>query len=226
MVSTHFGFAHIVPMSNERGKRLANMRKSLGLTQKEAADRLIKAGIIESYHTYRNFEYGRQSVPDQAFEFLARLVRETPAPYGMREAVSLPMVSIPVIGSASAGAGNDLHPDEDEVFVPAHLVFGDCAAMTVEGDSMMPWLLPSDIVVARIGTPIRSGKAFLVRRQDDSVSVKMIHHNGTEWELRSLNPRYKPEPMDGQAVGLITGIYRVDGSLETMMVDPNGLVPS
>lgn len=98
-------------------------------------------------------------------------------------------------------------------------------AWVAEGDSMMPWIQPGDIIIAKDHRVQRINTPFLVRREDGTISVKVLKFRDGSWILHSLNPAYEDEPAEVELIGYITGIYRVQGSLETMICNANGLLP-
>lgn len=196
---------------------MARLRKSLRLTQAEMADRL---GVTRD--KYKNWEYNTR--PPQEVMRKAMAVKETSAPYRVSPPMTLPMSSVPVVGMASAGPGASDH-HEYEIWAPSHMVTQFSTAWEAEGDSMMPWIQPGDVVIVQEHRTERINTPFLVRREDGSVSVKILRYRNGAWMLQSLNPKYEEEPASVELIGFVTGIYRVQGSRETMVCDLNGLSP-
>ena len=126
----------------------------------------------------------------------------------------------------SAGPGADAAEIEKELYIPADMApVPGVTAYVAEGDSMMPWIHPGDIVIIRPHQTERLGFAFLVERADGSYSLKMLAHDGQDWELRSLNPKYEPERSHARLIGYVIGIYRLSGTTEITMLDSAGLRP-
>lgn len=144
---------------------------------------------------------------------------------GPRNVKSMPMTRVPIVGRASAGDGSYDHPElGEDIEIPAHMSIRPSAAYVASGDSMMPWIHPGDIVVARLHKEPKPNYAMLVRRQDDSVSVKIVRYDNG-WKLISLNESYDPVPADVEFMGYVTGIYRVNGTRVYMEFDSVGLRP-
>jgi phage repressor protein C with HTH and peptisase S24 domain len=136
------------------------------------------------------------------------------------------MVRLPLVGKASAGDGEH-NVDADDAWAMLPEVFGgpDHLAFVIEGDSMMPALEPGDIAVFKESHQPRSKVAFLVKDRD-GYRVKQIRWNRTdgEWVLRSLNPKYADERIEGgQLLGFLIGLYRQRGTRYKMDLDLSGL---
>jgi SOS-response transcriptional repressor LexA len=209
--------------TEKAGNRLREIRERLRFTQKEFAAVL---GVDRA--RYKNWEYGHSAPPHDLMELAERQLPDAPVsevgPF--LQVRTMPMVKVPVVGHVSAGPGADPHEIQDDVYVPAHMAPGPgLCAYVAEGDSMMPWIHPGDIVIIRPHQTERLGFAFLVERADGTSSLKMLGHDGTDWELRSLNPKYEPERQPARLVGYVIGIYRLSGTTEYTMLDANGLRP-
>lgn len=83
----------------------------------------------------------------------------------------------------------------------------------------------SETVIIRPHQTDRLGLAFLVERADGTSSLKMLGHDGTNWELRSLNPKYEPERQPARLVGYVVGVNRLSRTTEFTVLDSNGLRP-
>ncbi|MFL5579170.1 MAG: helix-turn-helix transcriptional regulator [Gemmatimonadaceae bacterium] len=97
--------------------------------------------------------------------------------------------------AAAAGAGRELwdEPCERWVRVPAGLPPGRHVAITVAGDSMTPLLEEGDVVLVRLGAPLRGDSVVLARRPDEGYVIKRVGRTrGARVELVSLNPAYEP----------------------------------
>lgn len=200
-------------------RQLKSLAESTGISYSRLANiafdrvKTISAAEIELLEKHIGSGF---SVAESRTEYIAG---------GLHRIATLPVKAIPVIGRASAGPGADDH-FESEIYIPAHMAtaHGVCGYIA-EGDSMMPWIHPGDIVVVRPHHSERLGYAFLIEREPGTYSVKMLGYDGKEWEFRSLNPKYEPERSPARLIGYVIGIYRLIGSTETMMLDQNGLRP-
>lgn len=135
-----------------------------------------------------------------------------------------PTGRLKIVGSASAGPGNGDHPDDDELDgVPAELCMPDYCGFIVEGDSMMPVLLPGDVAVFKIHRTEKFGYVWLIRRPDKNISVKKLEYdNGPV--LHSVNPIYSPEIASGvELLGFLVGIWRIDGTETIIRHNPYGI---
>lgn len=201
-------------MASENGRQLRAIRMRMNLTQEEFATRL---GVTRA--RYKNWEYGLAEAPDE-------IVLKAVGLDSYREVTikGIPLAPIPVVGAASAGEGSQFHPDLDQLWVPQYMARLDSRGWEAEGDSMLPWIQPGDIVVARDYKSPKLGYPFMIRREDGSTSVKILAYD-QDWVYKSLNPKYDPEPARGELLGYVIGIYRSEGTFETTLYDPNGLRP-
>lgn len=206
----------ITLMPSENGETLRRIRQNLRMSQAEFAKKL---GVTRE--RYKNWEYGAAEPPGNVMQ-----TAESMSEYRKVDLESLPMARIRVVGSASAGAGSEIHPEFESAWVPKHMAQLDSSGWVAEGDSMMPWIQYGDVVVAKDCKTPRINYPFMVRRPDGAVSVKIIAFDGTQYLYRSLNPRYPDEPAEGELIGYVIGIYRIQGSTESILFDPNGLRPS
>ena len=202
---------------------MRQIRERLRMTQKEFAAAL---GVDRA--RYKNWEYQHTAPPADLIAKAEQMVSgQEPSEVGPLMPVRpMPMVRIPVVGHVSAGPGADAAEIEKELYIPADMApVPGVTAYVAEGDSMMPWIHPGDIVIIRPHQTERLGFAFLVERADGSYSLKMLAHDGQDWELRSLNPKYEPERSHARLIGYVIGIYRLSGTTEITMLDSAGLRP-
>lgn len=205
-------------------EELISIRNSLGLTIRAFASRL---NVPEP--RYKNWEYGlTKKVPVEVMERARGLTSAKAEPAANLRPVSLTygvLVPIPVVGQVSAGAGaHNVDPIEREIHVPPSLRAIGGLAYIVDGESMMPALMPGDIAVFKETTQPRKGFTFLLKRGEGEFSVKNLDWKDNQWIMTSLNPNYPPESlMNVQLVGLLVGWYRSFGTYEKLESDPYGL---
>lgn len=195
--------------------KLKTIRTSLRYSQAQFAQIL---GVERD--TYKNWEYSTE--PPQAIMDKAISMGRG---YQQVELRATPLAPIPVVGAVSAGPGSNIHPDMDQIWVPTHMAQYDSCGWEAEGDSMMPWIQAGDIVVAKDHKVARAGYPFMIRRADGSASVKILAYHDGSWYYKSLNPSYPEETAEGTLLGYVIGIYRIEGTLETIQFDPSGLRP-
>jgi SOS-response transcriptional repressor LexA len=188
--------------------------------------------IGETYDRLYNMANGRTE-PDPAVIEKVRQVLKLPSswpksPRNHPDLVSLagtPLFPVPVVGSVAAGAGiQNVDPDRREVFVPQRLADIGGLGWVIDGDSMMPELLPDTIALFREHRRPLPGYTFLLD-SEDGLQVKNLEWRNGEWTLVSLNPNYPPEPLGNrQILGFLIGWYWAKGTREKMDSDPNGLL--
>jgi SOS-response transcriptional repressor LexA len=98
-------------------------------------------------------------------------------------------------------------------------------ACRIESDSMIPLLEPHDICVFHRTDVPKIGHIILFRSQDQKATVKQLKHNGTNYKLHPLNPKYLPQPADGQMLGYLVGIIRERGTQRITIFDSTGILP-
>ena len=123
--------------------------------------------------------------------------------------------------AVAAGAGREVwdEPCERWVVVPRDVrrdlprdLPRTAIAVSVNGDSMTPLLQPKDVVVVRVGAPVRRGAIVVARHPDRGWVVKRVHRVSRGFlELESLNAAYAPftivrEP--GAVLGVVVAILR------------------
>ena len=198
------------------GERIRALRKTLGLTQKEFADRI---GI--TYQMLGLYERGEYDPPDKVLKLISStfgvsynwlktgqgemwerkekaLLEELEAK--TREVLEK-LVRIPVVGRA--GAGFPESPADMEavgwVLVSKETFQkGGKFSVQVHGDSMEPTLHDGDFVVFKTyvgdGSDIPSGKVVVVRNHHGELVVKRLARVNGSIVLTSDNPKYPPIP--------------------------------
>lgn len=203
-------------------KMLRTIRVREGLDQAELA---AKLGVSRS--AVANWETGRAQIaeghkakitelfPDITSE--AVMPRVTRHKWQIREWGSI---------SAGDGQGNAAPPDFSETYIPADFDRDDFGAMTVQGDSMMDFLYPSDLVIFRDWKQEKIGHAMAAQLPDGEWVVKVLVYEGGRFWLRSCNPKYPDIAMeDVRLAGYLVGIIRDDGDERIIRLNSKGLKP-
>lgn len=148
-------------------------------------------------------------------------------PEGRRVSLAgTPLVPVKVVGYASAGPGTSNVDEISElVFVPAVLADMGGLGWIVDGESMLPALMPGDVALFREWRQPRVRVPFLILTRDGDYRVKRLVWHDARWHYESINPDFPIEPMkDGdQLQGYLIGWYRTRGLRETLDSDPDGL---
>lgn len=136
-----------------------------------------------------------------------------------------PLVEIPVVGKVAAGHGeHNVDPDASTVWVPEVIARMGGIGWIVEGDSMMPDIMPGDVLTFAPHSRPKRGFPMLLRTEEREDKVKIIDWGDGSWIMRSRNPRYDAQPLDStQILGLLVGFYRYGGTKEVILTDPEGL---
>lgn len=179
-----------------------------------------------NYQRLRNIVAGRvKEVSDKEIDSIAKALGVIATKDELPRIIKMPMVKVPVVGAASAGPGAYIHPDQYSVYVPSSMVIHDSRAWEAEGDSMMPWIQPGDVIIARPHKTPRLGYPMLVRNSDGETMVKIIAHEGGQFVLRSLNAAYPDIPAQVEYIGYVTGRFRSVAGYELIESEPAGLRP-
>ena len=109
-----------------------------------------------------------------------------------------PISTVPLIGTAQAGAGGyfddagfPVGKGWEEVAVP-QVTDEHAYALEVSGDSMKPAYRAGDILIVSPGTPVRKGDRVVVKTTDGEVLVKELQRKTAKSiELKSLNAQHK-----------------------------------
>lgn len=172
--------------------RLRALRKDiLRVTQEEMAERL---GVQRS--VYKNWEYGSNMPPATVLERLHDMGME--ASKERRQVMSKlrsgAVARLKVLGAIGAGTEPNSQPEPSELdSVPVEFARADYSGLVVEGDSMLPYLQPGDILVFKDSKIPKLNRIMAVRVDDaPELLVKRLVHGPEGWELHSANPAYKP----------------------------------
>lgn len=179
-----------------------------------------------NYQRLRNIVSGRvKEISDAELASIAKAIGVESNKEDLPRIIKMPMVKVPVVGTASAGPGAYVHPDQYSVYVPSSMVLHESRAWEAEGDSMMPWIQPGDVIIARPHKTPRPGYPMLVRNQEGEMMVKIIAYEGGHFVLRSLNPAYPDIPAQVEYIGYVTGRFRSVAGYELIESEQAGLRP-
>lgn len=191
------------------GSRLKTIRNDLNLNQKEFAKT-----ISVSFRSMVYYEAETRALPQHAITEIAKLGYSVhwlltgegsmkASDYVIKEAVPFKSKGgIPLLGETAAGPNgffdevNVPRIQEAEEFVPRPEGCKDPNAYalqisSVNGDSMMPFFRPTEVVIASpMQTVVNNDKA-IVKLRDGRIMFKVIRFKDDHIELISANPEYK-----------------------------------
>jgi SOS-response transcriptional repressor LexA len=141
--------------------------------------------------------------------------------------VSREEAEMPYIGRVSAGTPaywSDPLDSHDFEPVDIRLAGANRFCAKVEGTSMIPLLVPDDLLVFEAPSVQRLGIVVLHRSTDNLLAVKELKL-GSDYTfvLHSLNPSVPDEPATGVIVGHLVGIITRNGSRISTEFDATGI---
>src|SRR5690606_5884288 len=183
--------------AKQLGRRMAEQRKMLGMTQQQVADLVgLRFQQISSY------ERGHRRPPRDRIPKLAEVLHMSVEEFFDPE--DLPddaypatdeMVSIPVIAQVNAGLPRMAEESYEEMEpVAAHLVRGgDFFWLRVEGDSMVGiGIRPGALVLVRRQPEVNDGEIAVVDVDGEGATLKRVYRSNGELLLVAENPAYPP----------------------------------
>lgn len=219
------------------GRLIRSARKAKGLTQEKLGDLIRKSGS-----TIRGYEKDVVQVwrhPDVVTDLAAALgiteeellgvspvsseVRETGPQYGALQPE--PSGVLKIYGAISAGHGNTSTIDPDEIDFPLQFARPDFGALWVEGDSMMPALMPSDLAIFKDWTTEKVGRIMAAQLATGEWVVKQLVYRDANFKLHSLNGDYPDIDPPFSISGFLVGVVRDEGSRRHILLDTTGLSP-
>ncbi|MFZ8863683.1 MAG: XRE family transcriptional regulator [Thermocrinis sp.] len=189
------------------GKRIRELRETLGLTQKQFGEKIGK-----SWRTVQDWEAGKSSIPDHTLRFISStfgvsyewlkegkgemrdrkvLVKELKdkTEETLESFTQIPVVRRSWTGFTMEVAGWGLVSKET-------ILKGGQLAVQVKDDSMEPSLRNGDLVVFKLytgdGSDIPSGKIVIVRGRNGELLVRRLVRIDAVMMLVSDNPKYPP----------------------------------
>ncbi|MDZ7821537.1 MAG: XRE family transcriptional regulator [Candidatus Marinimicrobia bacterium] len=192
------------------GSRLKAIRKDLNLSQKNFGD-------IFSVH-YRTIDNYEKNIREMPQSFMSKLIQMgycvpwlltgegamKSTDHSLKEAEPFKTYgSIPLMGETAAGPdgyyddSNIPRIREAEEFVPRPEGIKDPNAYALRinmlnGDSMMPYFKPTDVVIASPMQTVLNNDKTIVKLRDGRVLFKVIRFKDDHIELISANPSYEP----------------------------------
>jgi len=175
----------------DMGKRIARIRRSLGLSQAEVARRLEW-----SPPNYARIEKGRITPSLRSLQAIAEVLEVPLSTLTDEEALG---GEVPVVAFASAGPGVEFtdqgYPAGGGMyFLPRPPQFTDPNGFGVEvaGDSMVPKYEDGQVVMVDTRKRPVSGDYAVVGLMDGDKYVKRYRESGGMVVLESVNPLYPP----------------------------------
>jgi SOS-response transcriptional repressor LexA len=116
--------------------------------------------------------------------------------------------------AVAAGNGLELWDEQCERWVelPNDAAKVRYVALNVSGDSMVPFLYPRDVLLVRVGAPVREGALVVALQPDHGYVVKHLSRvTRRDAVLESFNPRYAPIHIPrtpGCFFGVVTHVLR------------------
>ena len=180
---------------------IRTLRKNLGLTQKELADR---AGV-----TGQSVWGWEQGLYEPKGERLKSLADALGVSVSDLVGNSYSKIRVPVLGVVPAGipleAIEDVIDFED---IPATWQ-GEYFGLKVRGDSMSPKYLDGDTIICKVQPTCDSGQDCVVRVNGFDATLKKVVKKNGWYELVPINPAYKPlQIQDVTIVGVVVELRR------------------
>lgn len=165
------------------GKNIQMLRKSLGLTQKELADR---AGV--SSQSVCGWEQGLYEPKGKRLLAVADALGVSVSDL---EEIHHSKQRVPVLGVVPAGipleAIEDIIGWED---IPSEWA-GEYFGLKVRGDSMSPKYLDGDTIIVKAQPTCDSGQDCVVQVNGFDATLKTVHINDGFFTLTPINPAYE-----------------------------------
>lgn len=182
------------------GYNILQMRKKLGWTQEELADKMG----YKSKSSINKIELGLNDIPQSKIKKFAEVLGVTPAfLMGWEETADNTShhsvtakrgIKIPVLGNVAAGIPLEAITDVDdyEEISEAMAAGGEYVALRIHGDSMEPRMQEGDVVIVRVQDTIESGETAIVMVNGDEATCKRVKITPDGIMLISNNPDYEP----------------------------------
>jgi SOS-response transcriptional repressor LexA len=211
------------PADTDFPAQLIALRKRLRLKQWEFADQL---GVSRS--TYKNWEYGHSDPPEKIMHRLRAMGvgHEVGAPLIPASQLLIPITYIGAVSASDKVNWTDPFESETFEFVPPEM--GDARGRfccKVASDSCFDLLWPEDIAVFHRTDIPRLNAIVMFRSFDNRITIKQLKHDGKDYILHPLNPRYEDERAEGSMIGYLVGIVRQIGSKRVTVYDSSGIGP-
>lgn len=221
----------------DTGRRIKALREGYrGVGMKQSA--LAKA-VSVTQQRLSNWENGKHDPPSDVLVLIAKALDTSVqfllsgAPDRPKEEVSSPLypigfrsVPLPYGGLVPAGTWSDPFETEDFIEVDDRFDGPGRFACRIEGDCMYPFLEPDDVgVFQSYGTRRpRIGDILIARREDNSVTLKILAYENGEFQLKPLNPAFTDAmAATWEHVGFLVGFIRRRGTYVRTEFNPDGM---
>lgn len=200
------------------------IKEAIAATPKMTITKLAER-IDVSYDVLSNMCTGRTKPTTDVVDKIRRVLR-LPAtwPYDVIEASSkqlqrlapMPTGRIKIAGPIGAGvAPNHASDADDSLNVPLEFARESHSGLVAQGDSMMPFIHPGDVLIFRDSPLEKIGKIVCAKVDNEPfpVAKKLVFEDGS-FRLRSLNPAYGDMSARSiQMIGYLIGIVGAEGLL-------------
>jgi DNA-binding XRE family transcriptional regulator len=207
--------------SIDLAEAMRRFRRAKSWTQAAIAEKL---GLKRT--TYTAYEQGLAKPPKRVLDQLKDMGFDEVGP----PKIAAPELLAPIryIGTVSASSKADWTDPmdvEDLEFVPPEMADRGRFCCRVGSDSCFDLLWPGDLAVFQQTDVPRLNLINLYRHFDNRITIKQIKHDGREFILHPLNPKYEDEVATGTSVGYLVGIVREQGSRRVTVYDSHGIMP-
>lgn len=194
------------------GERIKEVRKKLGLTQKEFAEAI---GISQSrLSEIEKGETTKESVLiaiSQKFKVSLEWLKHGTGDMWLKseEVIPAELIAVPVI--TSVGAGGFVYTPDHVLVERSKIKAKSLVAFRVEGDSMEPTIMRGEFVFIEEATEAEDNKVYLIAcEEDNGLKVRRLRKIEGKWWLFCDNPAYPPEALKEECkiVGRVIGIYK------------------
>jgi hypothetical protein len=184
------------------------------------------AGIKRT--TYANYESGLSNPPESVIaKYLSQGI-QPPEVTKPLHPVGRILVPLPEAPAVPCSDWSDPLSVDYESFIEVDPIFAlrGRFACRIIGDSMYPLLHPGDLCIWHAEPNPKLGTVIIARNGQNEATCAQLKHNGEQFVLHKLNPRYPDAESDHWAsIGYLVGIIREEGSSYTTIYDPNGIRP-
>ena len=212
-------------------ERIRTIRKKLGLTQMEFAEKLSK-----SWRTIQDWEAGKRNIPEPELRLISQtfgvsyewlktgqgeIFEKKPSIEDIIAAeqrrIKENSILVPVVGKAGAGFPQSKFDIEIIGYIEIKKIPRvdplDLIAIEVHGDSMEPTLQEGDKVIGKIycgdGFDIPNRKIVIVANQEGELLVKRLMKKDGLILLTSDNPNYPPiVPQEARIIAVALKLIR------------------
>lgn len=157
---------------------------------------------------------------------IAEQLTITPTPIntnGMFRTTPEPSGKLKIYGTISAGLGNTSSIDAVEMDVPIQFARDDYGGLIIEGNSMEPFLRPSDVAIFRDWYAEKPGHVVAAQLGTGEYVAKFMDTTRNGYRLRSFNTEYPDILDDFRILGFLVGYIRDDGPERIIRLNPYGL---